>query len=524
MVILLTACFFCGIIDVLWKTGKEVEYMQPITNVKIMRSSDAGTIQGGVSGRELMRRAAKGIFESYAWQGKTAVVCGSGNNAGDGYALALLLHAAKIPCTVWLLCDRFSPDGAYYYEKCREIGVEIRPFTEDVTFVGYAEIVDCIFGTGFYGEATGLAKTAIERINQSGAFVVSADINSGLCGDNGLGKTCVRSNLTVSIGFYQYGHVLNQAKDMIGKLINIDIGIHPIGGVRYLAEARDFANVLPQRLQDSHKGAYGYVSILGGCTAYAGAVKLANLSCAALRAGCGVAQLIVPASLAPAVAPYLLESTLALLPERNGHAVYDPAALDRVLSRQAALAIGMGWGSSPENAPILAHILAHYAFPLVIDADGLNTLAGMDLELLKATKCRVLLTPHLKEMERLSGIPIDEIRRDPVGVAETFAQKYRVLVLLKGPATVVTDGKTTYLVNRGCAGMATAGSGDVLSGILVGLLGYAPPTALTVACGAYIAGLAGELAERDLNPVSMLASDTVSHIGAAVSELLNTGE
>lgn len=494
--------------------------MQKVVDVKTMRESDAETIRLGTPGRELMWRAAKGVFESYPWRGRTAIVCGSGNNAGDGFALALLLTDTKIECTVFLLSDAFSPDGAYYYGKCKEKGVKICAFAEKENFHAYTEIVDCIFGTGFHGTARGLAADAIKAINESEKTVISVDINSGLNGENGLSELCVHSDLTVSIGFYKYGHFLGQAKDVMKQRVNIDIGIGLHGTCRYLAEAGDFQDSLKPRLQNSHKGAYGYVSILGGCMEYSGAVKLANLSCAALRAGCGVAQLIVPQSLAASVSPYLLESTLALLPDKDGHMRFDPAALDRVLARQKALAIGMGWGTSPENQPILAHILQNYDIPLVIDADGLNTLANTDLNLLKQTKCRVLLTPHMKEMERLSGASIGEIANDPIGIAERFATEYGVTLLLKGPTTVVTDGKTTYLVDRGCAGMATAGSGDVLSGILVGLLGYAECTPLTAACGAYIAGRAGELAQDDLNPISMTASDTVAHIAMAISEMI----
>jgi len=491
--------------------------MQPITSVATMRASDAETIRAGISGRELMWRAEKAIFDSYPWRGKTAIVCGSGNNAGDGFALALLLKEAHVPCTVFRLFDAFSSDGAYYDEKCKENGIEAVDFTKGERFEGYTEIVDCIFGTGFRGEADGIAADAIKAINQSGKTVISVDINSGLNGDNGLASLCVRSDLTVSIGFYQYGHFLNQAKDLMKRRVNVDIGIGLHGECCYLCEGTDFANVLKPRLQASHKGTYGYVSILGGCEAYSGAVKLANLSCAALRAGCGVAQLIVPQRIAASVAPYLLESTLATIPDEDA---FDPAVLDRVLSNQKALAIGMGWGRARKNAEILTHVLQNYAIPLIIDADGLNTLAEeMDLSVLKKTRCRVILTPHLKEMERLSKRPMREIAENPVACAQAFAKEYGVILLLKGPTTVVSDGTLTYFVDRGCAGMATAGSGDVLSGILVGLLGFADCTALTAACGAYIAGSAGELAEKSLNPISMLASDTVAHIGEAVSKI-----
>lgn len=498
--------------------------MQKVVDVAVMRNSDRETIAHGSTGCELMRRAAQGIMESHAWLGPVAIVCGRGNNAGDGFALALLFKRAKIDCTVFLLSSEFSEDGGYYYGKCKEIGVPIADFTEKTRFDGYSEIVDCIFGTGFRGTSSGLYATAIEAINTSGKFVVSADINSGLNGDSGLGSPAVCSDLTVSIGFLKNGLLLNQAKDHIKRLVNVDIGIDLYGKCRYLCEANDFHDVLKARLHDSHKGVYGYVSVMGGCNEYSGAVKLANMSSSALRAGCGVAQLIVPASLKESVSPYLLESTLALLPDENGHLIYHPESLDSVLARQSALAVGMGWGKSPSYAQILSHILSKYAIPTVIDADGLNTLSTMDLSILKKTNCRVVLTPHLKEMERLSGISMEKIRHDPVCVAEAFAKEYGVIVLLKGTCTVVTDGEQTYFVNRGCAGMATAGSGDVLSGILVGLLGYAPCDALTVACGAYIAGLAGELAEKKTNPISMTASDTVSCIADAVSVMLGNDE
>ncbi len=493
--------------------------MRQVLDVQTMRESDARTIDGGVAGRELMLRAAKGVLGSYPWRGVTAIVCGTGNNAGDGYALAWLLQERGIPCVVFRLTESLSADGAYYLDRCLENGVDVRMYDGN-DLSEYEEIVDCIFGTGFHGTPEGIFAEAIRAINQSCRPVISVDINSGLDGDRGTATLCVRSTLTVSIGSYKTGHFLGCAKDVIERLVNVDIGITPIAARCYLAEAEDVAKVFLKRAQASHKGTYGYVSILGGCTSYAGAVKLANLSCAALRAGCGVARLIVPRSLGDSVSSYLLESTLTLMPDRDGKMIYDPTALDEALAGQRALAIGMGWGSSTEYKKILEHILGHYDISVVIDADGLNTLAKMDRSILRRTACRVLLTPHPKEMERLSGVPVAEILRDPVGVAEQYAREYGVTVLLKGATTVVTDGKITYLVDRGCAGMATAGSGDVLSGILAGLLGHAPLTSLTAACGAFVAGLAGEVAERAVNPVSMLASDTVAQIGTAITQIL----
>lgn len=495
--------------------------MIPLTTVAMMRAADAATIAGGVPGRELMRRAARGIFESYPWKGRTAIVCGSGNNAGDGYALALCLHSGGIPCDLILLEDRFSEDGAFYHQQCIEQGIRAIPYREAFDFSDYEEIVDCIFGTGFSGAVRGSAADAIRQINRSGKRVISADINSGLNGDNGLGTLCVRSDLTVSIGCCKTGHFLNGAKDAIGEVRMAEIGIPVADSGIGLLTAKDFCGLFPKRAQFSHKGNYGYVTVLGGSTEYSGAVKLANLSASALRAGCGVAQLAVPRSIVNAVAPYLLESTLLPIPsDESGHMRACPEILDSILNRCAALAVGMGWGHGTDHAEILTYLLQNGSIPLVIDADGLNTLSELGAEMLSETDCRVILTPHLKEFERLSGIPMSEISSDPIRHAKAFAKRYGVCLLLKGCCTIVTDGDVVYLVNRGCAGMATAGSGDVLSGILAGLLGYLLPSPLTVACGAYVAGRAGELAEHDLNPVGMLASDTVSHIALAIGELL----
>lgn len=495
--------------------------MIPITSVNTMRKSDAETIAGGIAGKELMARAGRGIFESYAWKGPVAVVCGSGNNAGDGYVLALELSDAGIPCSLVLLSEKWSEDGKYYYDACVAREIPVYRYAPEFSFSDYREIADCIFGTGFLGDVSGIAKEAIEAINASGARVVSADINSGLSGDHGLGQVFVRSDLTVSVGTRKYGHYLGNAKDAIGSLTNIDIGIKvPSDGV-FLCEKTDFSEVLPRRLQNSHKGNYGYIAVIGGSPEYAGAAKLANMSAAALRAGCGVATLAVPSSITESVAPYLLESTLLQVPaDASGHMRFVPELLDSILSRYASLAIGPGWGRGVEHEQILAYILENGSISLVIDADGLNTLSSMDLSLLRRTRCRVVLTPHLKEFERISGISMEDVQRNPIAHARAFAKSFGVCLLLKGCTTVVTDGARTYLVDRGCAGMATAGSGDVLSGILAGVLGYAPVSALSVACGAYIAGRAGELAEKAVNSVSMIASDTVACIATAVGEIM----
>ena len=281
----------------------------------------------------------------------------------------------------------------------------------------------------------------------------------------------------------------------------------------------DIKSIFPKRDENSNKGNFGYVGIMGGSIEYSGAVKLANLSCASLTSGCGVVRVIVPKEIANGVMPYLLEQTLFTIESKDGYMLFNEEEIDKSLEKLKALAIGMGWGESSENEKILTYILETRDIPVVIDADGLNTLAKIDKSILIKTKCKVILTPHPKEFERISGYDFEDIKNNPQELAVKFANEYNVILLLKGHTTTVTDGKTTYLVKRGCAGMATAGSGDVLSGILVGLLGYNEPTVLTISAGAYLAGLAGEIAEKELNDISMKASDTISKIPEAINEI-----
>ncbi|MBR2927043.1 MAG: NAD(P)H-hydrate dehydratase [Clostridia bacterium] len=497
--------------------------MQTVVSVEQMRSNEMRAIHSGIDAKELMLRAARGILRSYAWCGPVAIVCGDGNNAGDGYALAVLLTEQGIPCTVVRLSNRATETGDFYLSQCRMLGVEICAYTPDFSFSPYREIVDCIFGTGFHGTVTGIFRDAVEAINQSGKFVLCADINSGLNGNNGLGDVCVRSDLTVSIGHYKVGHFTGIAKDVIGGLCNAEIGITAEELTGYLLEESDLREVFPKRSQATHKGNYGYVSVMGGCIVYSGAVKLANMSCAALRAGAGVSQLIVPRALATAVLPYLLESTLALIPDEDGKMIFSKPELDASLARQAALAVGMGWGNSMENTEILRYILQNYAFSLVIDADGLNALSTMkDADrMLRESHCQTVLTPHVKELERISQIPVEEILKDPVRAVTQYASRTGSCVLLKGACTLISDGKVCYFVNRGCAGMATAGSGDVLSGVLAGMLGYLPPTPKTIAAGAFLTGYAGELAQKECTEVGMLSSDTVKKLPNALRKLLS---
>lgn len=201
-------------------------------STEVMRASDRWTIENICPSKELMARAGKAIFEHVDWKGPVGIICGKGNNAGDGFVVASLLKDHGIDCEIVLLYDdAFSEDGRYFYDKCVEKGI---PTVPDGDYSRYKTILDCIFGTGFKGEVKEPAKSAIEKINSSGAYVVSADINSGLNGDTGLGDLYVVSDLTVSIGTYKYGHFLGHAKTAMKSKVNCDIGIKIIGETKDL--------------------------------------------------------------------------------------------------------------------------------------------------------------------------------------------------------------------------------------------------------------------------------------------------
>ncbi len=493
-----------------------------VLSVENMRKSDANTIAGGVSGKELMYRAGVKVVDTIgSIAGPVAIVCGSGNNAGDGYVIANLLHLKGISCTIFRLSDKVSEDGQYYLSKCTENKIDVLFCNDDTTFYGYNTIIDCLFGTGFKGDVHGLAAQIIGRINESKAYIVSVDINSGLNGNTGLSTLCIHSDLTVAIGDYKAGHFLNQAKDVMKAKCSVDIGITPIERPYWLVEKEDFRELFKPRPNYSNKGSYGYVALIGGSKRYCGAIRLAAMANAAMRCGAGVVQIALPNSLCHDVTPHILESTIYPLSDQDGEAIFVEEEIAQLIKRVKTIAFGMGIGVTKETTKILTYIINNYDGRLIIDADGLTILSQLikeNPESIKAAKSQIVLTPHLKEFSRLTSLSLDEIQQNPIAHAEEYALESNTVVLLKGPTTIVTNGKETYLTDAGCAGMATAGSGDVLSGILAAICAWDKDLTLSTIAGAYINGKAGEYAQEQTNPISMIASDTVNNITRVICE------
>ena len=479
--------------------------MIKVYSVAIVKQSDKKTADL-ISEKELMYRAGRAVFELLPLSDSYAVVCGKGNNGGDGYVTAEFLKNAGRRVTVYNTADKTTETAGYYLQKCVNSGVNVvsyggQSFEETV-------IVDCIFGIGFHGTPSGSEAEAIKNINKSGSYVVSVDINSGLDANNGLTELCVISDLTVAVQAYKPGHFLSSAKDVIKKHTTVDIGIDIDGEPYKLCEKDDFKSVFPQRKNNSHKGTYGTAVLLGGCREYSGAVKLANISLSALKCGCGISRLAVHESIADYVAPYLLESTLCPLKS------FDEDELAKAFDKAAAVGLGMGFGREDDRVKVVEYALDDLKCPLLIDADGLYALSKLDYR----ANGNVVITPHAAEFARLSGKTVIEVLSDPIGLSVNYAKEHNVVVLLKGASTVVTDGESVFIVDRGAPGMATAGSGDVLSGVITGINSQNPSDiCLNAACGAFIAGYAGELAQKEKNEFSMTASDTAANIHKAVS-------
>lgn len=492
--------------------------MIDVLSVSEMRERENRLFSSGVSEWELMELAVSAIAPYIDNTKKTLFVCGKGNNAGDALGVCYKLKTQNASVEVALIYDELKPCAVRYLETCRSVGVKVMR-ADECDFSRYEQIVDGIFGIGFHGDLPAEAENVIKRINQSGKFVISIDVPSGLNGDNGTCEYAVKADVTIAVGALKTGLILNRAKDFVGKKIVADIGIESNSAVK-LAEECDFTEILAERENFVHKGKYGYVGIMGGSKNYSGAVKLANLSLSQLRAGAGVSRLIVPDCISHAVTPYLTVSTLFSLPDNGEHIIFDEERLKKSLENLCSLAFGMGMTDNVDTAEIIKYILKNYTLKLMIDADGLNALSPF-VESLKNTRCKVVITPHVKEFSRLTGINTQRILSDPVNYARSFAREYGVIVLLKGTATVVTDGTETVLVDRGSPAMATAGSGDVLDGIISGIMGYNDISVRSVACGAFLNGLSGEFSERKNSAISAIATDTLTEIAEAVKFLCN---
>jgi hydroxyethylthiazole kinase-like uncharacterized protein yjeF len=462
------------------------------------------------------------------------IVCGPGNNGGDGLAAARLLKEQGCEPLVFLLgsVGKLKGDAATNAKKLRAARIKITEIKSGAGLTSLRAgirrsglIIDAIFGTGFHGVPEKLAGQIIEIINASGIPALAADIPSGVDGLTGKAAgPAVKAAATVTMGLLKTGLLFYPGKELAGEIIIADIGFPPKAVDEQKANintinAESARRLLPRRAPDAHKGSCGTALIIAGSAGMSGAAALTATSC--LRSGAGLVYLGAPESLHDIMEIKLTEVITKPLAETRSRSLAK-ASIDRIVSllpQADALAVGPGLSQHPDTAELVRLLLTQVYRPAVIDADGLNALAGK-AELLHEVKAPLVLTPHYGEMARLSGKSIDDVRKDPLQAAADFSQKYNQIVVLKGAPTVIAEPSGLLWINTsGNPGMATAGSGDVLTGLIAGFLAQGLKAAEAARLGVFLHGLAGDLAAAQKTQYCLVAGDIIDHLPQAFKKL-----
>ena len=484
-----------------------------------MRKADEYTIKElGVPSQTLMERAgaalAEKALEMLGEKSRVACVCGGGNNGGDGFVCARFLLEKGMDGRVVCTAEKFSKDCAIQQEKYLAAGGKIETELSGAVDL----IVDCLLGTGFQGEPRAVTALQIKKINaqkERGVKVLSADLPSGLNGTNGLGTICVEATETLCIGEVKTGAVLQNGLDCCGKLSRVDIGIARGDFAAETVEKEYVYGCLPKRKRNTHKGTFGKAVIIGGSKAYLGAPYLS--ASAALKSGAGYVSLCVPEGIFPF---YALKSPELLLKTIRGEESirFNEKDFKELLSANA-IAFGMGAGVSQDVAETAAYLVENYTGRLVLDADALNSIAQyLDVDSLFAKKrCDIVITPHVKEFSRLTKKSVQELVKAGVAAPKGFAEKWGITILLKGASTIVASAGSLLVNTRGTAGQAKGGSGDVLSGVIASLCAQGLSAFDGAACGAWLTGVAAELAEKNSNEYSLTPSCVIESLPFAFS-------
>lgn len=469
----------------------------------------------GVLSLLLMENAAQGFVSALASEysdftaKKVHVFCGKGNNGGDGFAIARMLKNRGASVCITLLCEEseITNDAKTNFDIVKHMGI---PFVPSSLCVEADVIVDAIFGTGFRGETEGIVKTAIAKINESNGVVAAVDIPSGVSADTGhASETAVYADLCVTFAALKPGHILFPGKEHSKKLVQTDISIPQtvindfVSGYAII-DASAFDRI-PARQTNSHKGSFGKAIAYVGSRGMSGAACLSTT--AILKSGAGMATAAIPGDISDIVASKLTAAMTCPLPERH-----TAEALLGAAEPLDVLLMGCGIGRTKNACRTVKRMLKTFAKPMVLDADAIYAVCECP-HVLKDAKGEVILTPHIGEFSTLSGLSVAEIKANPLEVARTFSQEYNVTLVLKDAVTVVATKEGKLYVSAGSnSGMATAGSGDVLAGIITGLLAQGATCETAAVCGVYLHLAAGELARQEKGEYGMTAEDLLHHL------------
>ncbi|MGB5105713.1 MAG: NAD(P)H-hydrate dehydratase [Candidatus Zixiibacteriota bacterium] len=528
--------------------------MKLVTSAQ-MRAIDGRAIKDlGIPGLQLMENAGHGIAEwikeilrDDVTAKRFAIVCGKGNNGGDGFVIARCLQGWRAAVEVFLVAepDEIKGDALENLRKVREMGVAIYKIRDEgakkicwvPTFAGMTGpgkspfeacdmIIDAIFGTGFKGEVDARIAGVIDAINRSGVVTLAVDTPSGLNCDTGEApNTAVCASYTATLALPKIGHYFYPGRTYCGQIRVIDIGIptQALEGIDLrvnLTTARHVRSTIPDREATAHKGDAGKLFLVAGSEGLTGAVTLAAQ--AAVKSGCGLVTVGCPKGLNDILEIKLTEAMTKPLPELGKRRCLSVRALgDILLNIRAsdAACLGPGVGRNHETIELFRRLIANLETPAILDADGLFPFSGKP-ELLKECKAEMALTPHAGEFSRLSGLSIETINQDRIGSALEFAKATNKVILLKGAPTIVASPDGTVYVNpTGNPGMATGGSGDVLSGLIGSLMASGVSAYGAAVCGAFVHGLAGDMAQQAVGTLGMSAGDIVNHLPKALKLL-----
>ncbi|MBI5142558.1 MAG: NAD(P)H-hydrate dehydratase [Nitrospirae bacterium] len=500
-----------------------------------MRSIDSRTInEFGIPGIALMERAGCAVAEAVKKlepQVRQAVImAGTGNNGGDGFVVARELLNAGLKVMVYIIgkSESITGDSSTNLSTLEKLGIPVLSANSaDSIELPYDNcvIIDAIFGTGLSREIAGLHATAIQRINDSGLPVVAVDMPSGVCSDTGRVLGCaVRADETVTFGLPKRGHMLYPGPVYCGRLTIADIGF-PKKAVDAEAirlqtiESVYVSSILPPRPPDGHKGTFGHLLVVAGSAGKAGAASLAGL--AALRTGCGLVTLAVPEGIAHAISRDFPEAMTLPLPQTADGTIAALAipVIVEAARRCSAIAMGPGLSVNADIMEVVRELLLRAGKPTVIDADAINALM-CDAGFLGQIKRPIALTPHPAEFGRLIERETVEIQSDRIGIACGFAAEYGHVLALKGAHTVIAcpDGRA-FMNLTGNSGMATAGSGDVLTGVTGALLASGMSTEDAVVAAVHVHGMAGDIAAEAKGERSMIATDMIEAISKAFTRI-----
>jgi ADP-dependent NAD(P)H-hydrate dehydratase / NAD(P)H-hydrate epimerase len=506
-----------------------------------MQEMDRRTIQEfGIPGRVLMECAGRGatrVFLDHLYSrgpGRVGILAGRGNNGGDGFVMARYLAQRDIPVKVFLLAEAAAVQGdaAANLQLLAASGVPVIDIPDEQAFTACLKDfqhqqywIDALLGTGLKAEVRGFFRRVIEFINAGNRPVLAVDIPSGLNADTGQPcGTCIRAVATATFGFAKIGHVVYPGAEFCGPVEVIDIGIppamvHPAGVRQQLIMGDSIQTILGLRSPDTHKGRTGHVLVIAGSRGKTGAAAMSAAS--ALRSGAGLVTLGVPESLNPVLESLLVEAMTLPLPDQGTGLLLEEAfdAIVQAADAKQALALGPGLGTASHTRNLCARIIREIDLPMVIDADGLNNLAG-HMSGLKARKNTTVLTPHPGEMARLTGLSTIEIQQDRLAAARRLAGETRSHVVLKGARTVVAEPDGRAWINpTGNPGMAAGGMGDVLTGLIAGLLGQGCPASEACRAGVYLHGLAADILAQKISR-GYSATDVINAVPQAIQLVL----